>query len=325
MNFISSEQVDLDSFRDTHWDCVFVASGFESRASHLVRSGVISAARKIAFGFSDRATLSRKSNDKVFVSNGFEIVTANGDSSIEIEKQLLSALVIHSAECFRILVDYSCMTREWYAGIINFCRRHVEYKGRVEITFCYSHSEYRKPKKPSPNSHVGPLTGFSSFVLPRCPTALIIGLGNESYRGLGIKEYVDAAETYLFYTDPCLDPRFVNSITGANEELFKQVSSDRIYKYAAHSVQQASASLTSLSSGLADRFRLILAPLGPKPFSLLCLLVALRLEGTEVWRVSSGKLAKAVDKEALGPITALNVVFSSQERSHEFPAVKGFR
>ncbi|MBL9159073.1 MAG: hypothetical protein JNJ70_16455 [Verrucomicrobiales bacterium] len=309
MNFILSEQVDADNISSLDWDLAIVASGFERRGSHLVRKLGISAGKKLAFAFSNRRCHSRDFNDRVFANSGFRLIEEDGDHGERIQDELMQFVKRFKGSDLRILVDYSCMTREWYASIINFFRRLESFNSCVEIFFSYSHAVFRSPSSGSPNSHVGAIDGFSTITLPRLPTALVIGLGNEPNRCLGIKEYIDPAETFLFYTDPCVDPQFRRSIKSANRLLFELTPQDRVYTYPADGIQRASALLTSLTAGLREKYRLILAPLGPKPFSLLCLLVAMRLRDVEVWRITSGQLSDPVDQAAIGQITVLRVVF----------------
>jgi hypothetical protein len=57
----------------------------------------------------------------------------------------------------------------------------------------------------------------------------------------------------------------------------------------------------------------ILASLGPKVFSLNCILISTRFADMEVWRVSSGQNLNVVDRLPIGEPLILQVDFSNEE------------
>ena len=56
------------------------------------------------------------------------------------------------------------------------------------------------------------------------------------------------------------------------------------------------------------------APLGVKPFSLLCLLLAARFGDADVWRVTSGTKAAPQERRPLGPLLVLKTVYGEVVR-----------
>lgn len=60
--------------------------------------------------------------------------------------------------------------------------------------------------------------------------------------------------------------------------------------------------LTLFCDDLLRNYRVILAPCGPKPFTLLSLITAIKLPDIDVWRISSGKAAPTIDKVADGEV-----------------------
>jgi hypothetical protein len=86
---------------------------------------------------------------------------------------------------------------------------------------------------------------------------------------------------------------------------------DRIFKYPLADLQQTGNLLLSLYSGLREDYRVILAPLGTKPFCLLCLLLASRFRDVDVWRVTTGTKAPSLDRKPLGPLLILKADFAT--------------
>ena len=68
--------------------------------------------------------------------------------------------------------------------------------------------------------------------------------------------------------------------------------------------------LASLCGRLSTGSRVILAPLGVKPFSLLCLLLATRFPFLDVWRVSVGPHGDPIDRPPLGPLLLYSAMFA---------------
>jgi len=63
---------------------------------------------------------------------------------------------------------------------------------------------------------------------------------------------------------------------------------------------------------LTQTNRIVLAPCGPKIFSLICLVESIKLENVDVWRISSSKNASNVsDKLADGKITFYKLTFEN--------------
>ena len=204
------------------------------------------------------------------------------------------------------------MTRSWYAGALE-ALGSVQNKKRVECVFSYSPAKFTSPREATPNSLVGPLPGFCGLDVPDKPSALIIGLGYERDRALGLFQYVDPAIAFAFYTDPVLDPQFRDVVKANNTTLLNILPKENIYTHPLSDLQRTGDLLLSLCSALRDDYRIILAPLGVKPFSLICLLLASRFRNIDVWRVSPGTKSPPQEREALGRLLMLKTVFVHEE------------
>jgi len=67
--------------------------------------------------------------------------------------------------------------------------------------------------------------------------------------------------------------------------------------------------LLNLSSAIIQESRIIFAPCGPKPFTLINLIVTLNLNlNSVVWRISQGKNQLPVDRKAIGYISVIELL-----------------
>lgn len=304
-------ELEFENIKAEKYDAVFAASGFEHRATHVAKNLTGTIDRKIVFAFSDRNELSRQENDKGFNELGYQSLAVSGDDAAEVKKTLSEMVRSSDKEKLNLLVDYSCMTRLWYASFLDFFKE--EKRGTVaeiNIYFAYSPAQFTEPPQVIlPNEFMGPVPGFCNLRLPETRTALIIGLGYEPDRSLGLYEFLDPAETYAFYTEPSHDSKFTLAVKENNKELMRRLGDERLFAYPMQDLGTTSNLLTSLSLGLSKNYRVILAPLGPKPFSLLCFLLAIRFPFLDVWRVSPGRNARSCDRFEKDPPVVCKVTF----------------
>ncbi len=298
MEITRANVVPFEELRDRRFTAVLVAAGYEARARHVAtRMGGTEANRRIALAFTDRTEEpERKENDRALLSLGYDAVQADGDDGeapMRIMRELSAA---HPDGRLDFLVDYSSMTRVWYSSII---RQAAALQRDVRVFLAYTPADYHEPPDPdlSFNEWMGPLDGFAHLKLPDRRIALVIGLGYEHGRALALAEYVDAwGDTYAFYTDPGSHPEYVKRVRDGNADLIRRLGPERVIAYPFDDLALTAALLNSTVSSLALGRRVILAPLGPKPFCMLSLILSMRESYVDVWRVSGGKRAPTIPR-----------------------------
>ena len=157
-------------------------------------------------------------------------------------------------------------------------------------------------------SHIGFASGL--------PVALVMGLGYEKQRAEFLQKSVNPHETYCFYADPVHDDRYVEKVYMNNFRLIDSLHKTHVFAYPMRDMDKTDQLLTSLCLDLRMQRRIILAPLGPKPFTLLSMLQAARYPDIEVWRVSAGKMESTYDRIPTGEPLIYRVEFGSEEGYH---------
>jgi hypothetical protein len=311
MKLLSTQQIEWNANPNPSFDLMLAASGYESRAIHVSsRLDLGRVKQRIAFCIEDRPVLAREKNDRFFSAHDFHLTHSSGSDGEAIKNSICQLLRVSRQRHIRILVDITSMTRVWYGSVLRAIREIECECEHVDVLFAYAPSVFSIPQDPAPNAHMGPVTGFSRLKLPDRKNALILGLGYERDRGLGLAEYVEAAETFAFYANPSTDPRFVRYVLENNAQLIRDLGPNRVFTYPFMDYQAAAARVSSLAFGLfSQEFRIILAPLGPKPFVLLCFLLSTRFPDMDVWRVSAGEGGATYDRAPLGPILACRARF----------------
>lgn len=313
MSKILTKQLSINSlFELSYIDAIITSSGYESRATYFAANFQVPCKKKIAFAFNDHTNeTSRLINDKKYCDLGFEIVIQDGDSFEYIQK-FLDDLLNDSKDIYNIVIDYSCMTRVWYAAILNYFSLFQDKYNKVNLYFSYSPAEYTpSPKESVLNKYVGPIEGFSSLSIPQLPTALIIGLGYIPERAFGLAEYLDVSP-YIFYGDETYNSEYYSAVVKNNAELLKSVKNEKFIKYPVNEPFVTENQLLDLCASLIDNFRIIIAPCGPKIFTLISLIVSLKINEIDVWRISAGKYTIPSDKKAKGDFLIYQVQFKKQ-------------
>lgn len=200
-------------------------------------------------------------------------------------------------KCLSIIIDYSSMSRLLYGSFLRSC---YEYEGNTELKICFIYN-VAKPTPPPETQlfHFEPMHGYWRLRLPQNPTALIIGLGYEEGRAYSLKDYFDAEVVNVFRTDRGSSDSYYDLVQKHNERLLQRLSykeSSNIFEYSLDNIDYTHKVLSDLCQELSGQYRVVIAPCGPKPFTLISLLVALRLDNVDVWRVHN--VDKVVKKEA---------------------------
>lgn len=252
----------------------------------------------------------RKSNDLFFKKNRFVFQIEkeyNSKKIVEILKEILNSYGNSNIEIF---IDYSSMPRLWYAEVLNFFKS-IEIIPKISLIFIYSESKFISPsKEPSYNHYVEPIKGFTYLDTPDRPTALIIGLGYEKSRPLGLKEYFDASKVVLFITSKDSNSEFYFEVEKNNRDLIDLVTSKNpndIFYYPTDNIKVLFFEIERLIEVLEKNYRLIIAPCGPKFFTLCSLLVSFRNIEIDVWRVSSGENRIPENKIPTGNLLSLKI------------------
>lgn len=271
-------------------DLFVAATGFEERAAFVSRKVRFRATRRIAIGFAEhRDHPTREANDRYYRDDGFEILELEGaaeDSAVHLFQYLLDDVASESPV---IVIDYSSMTRAWYGSFLR-CLASYNRFSSIRTIFAYTPARFESPPDSyPPNEFVRPVRGFAGFALPEHPSALVLGLGYDPGRALGLYLELDAGIVATFLARPSADSRYERATCKTNADLLHFVPSHLQFEYPLLDFVTGYQRLAGLVHSLSQEAGVVLCPLGPKVFALSCFLVALDQPSVSVWRVSAGQ------------------------------------
>lgn len=282
------KQIDISEIKGETIDLFILGGNHEKRVLTLFDKvkDIIEIKKTIMFRFKDDFTPS---------SGNFELQTIKDCN--EIYSILDRVFEDHIDRSFTLLVDYSCMTKPWYYSIILFLSKRTLKQENIRVMFAYTPSKYSEPLLPKPNSDIAPLPG--KYVIPTDkPKALIVCLGYEQNKAEGIIEHLDPKFCHIFYTKPSLDPLFSKKVEENNKSIIEE-RKKHVSTYAFDDLLSLERSLNALYQTLKTDYSIIIAPLGPKPFALVSMVMAAKYPEIDIWRVGSGYDINEYDREPL--------------------------
>ncbi|HVF59221.1 MAG TPA: hypothetical protein VNJ70_05350 [Thermoanaerobaculia bacterium] len=199
-----------------------------------------------------------------------------------------------------ISVDISSMSRVWYGAIVKELALSTRQADVIVDFYYYPRRVLRAVTDEAPAEFTGPVVGFSSVSTPNRPIALMLGIGQDAQRELGLQELVEPSKTIAFYPD-----RAFGYTLDEGRRLFPNASSKpRPYERVQYRLEDPGfvfSVLESIAHGLAEDWRVLFISVGPKLFSLLGFLLHVRRPSVSVWRISAGTRRVPVDVAAATP------------------------
>ncbi|WP_157209177.1 hypothetical protein [Mariniflexile maritimum] len=295
INSISEKEISLFLFAGNHEKRVFTAY------DKIIKNNTISKSILFVYKDSYKVKHDHSSIEKIKLQNHQEISTI-----------LDQELGVDSKKDLCIIVDYSCMTKSWYYTIILYLRKKELDFNSITVYFIYTPSKFTKPLEPKPNTEIAPLPG--KYIVPTDkPKALIVCLGYEQRKAEGIIEHLDPKEYYIIYSKPALDYKFVKKIEENNSTLLDRTDKKKIITFQLDDMLSLERELTSLYYLLREEYSIIIAPLGPKPFTFISMLMTIKFRDIDIWRVGSGSDINEYTREPIDENTFIisEIVFEN--------------
>jgi hypothetical protein len=239
--------------------------------------------------------LSRGKNEIEFTERGFVKYTVRGNDPKRVQDIVGEVVTVATKSSKSVAFDISSMTRSWHGGIVRQLRT-MEIESELETFFAYVPAMFKEPSdRIVPNEFVEPVDGFASLTAPDLPITLVIGMGYERERALGLQQMLDPNLTILMIPKSGDNDPYYIELMRNNKSILDRTDDNRVFEYELSEPAAVFATLASLVAGLRETSRVVLASLGPKIYGLLCFLLATRFSDVSVWRVSSGSHAKPRD------------------------------
>ncbi len=311
MNLQAIKQINTQYLKETSIDLLLTASGYESRASFLTReilnTDAISEKEVLSFK-TQLDNENHKENDILFEKKLFKRTLSSGSSGRDIISILEKFISSTAKKKITIVIDYSSMTRIWYGAVISYLREAKFPEKELHVIFSYTEAEFTKPPIDETETlNFTPIEGFCNLSIPAKPTALITALGYEKKRAFGLLDYFDAEKVSYFYTN---ENSYTEEVLIRNKEILEICDEESKYPYSLQKILITHLILQDLCKSLSQKYRIILAPCGPKPFTLISFITASENESVDLWRISAGDNdSNFIDRKPTGIFIILELIY----------------
>jgi len=189
------------------------------------------------------------------------------------------------------------MTSILYAAVLKYFKEHNANK-EVNIYFAYTHAKFTRAIKSNPLFFNHPIPLFDPLQTTNKRIALLIGLGYEEDKALGLYEYFqnDSEDMYVFITN---NNEFYGEVIKSNSHILSITNKQNIINYDLENISPLINTLDSLVNFLVNtNYRVVIAPIGPKVFNLIALIINLYHNEVTTYRLSDGNKGIPIDKVA---------------------------
>lgn len=269
--------------------------------------------------FPDRQVLSFHENYDFMIKNKVDIREINDASTYNfIYQKLHDLLNQNNNRTIQIGFDFSSCSRLWISELLRALAT-VPAKRNFEVDWFYSAASFSEPLRSiTPILKSQPLSNFFAG-LPgdaNTPLTLIIGMGFEFDKALGVSELLEPFRVYAFlpHGDGSIanDNKYSQEINRAYKSFEDVVGEKRVFDFNVYNPLALFAELESVSFGSLRDSRLIIAPFGPKTFTVGALFTALRHWGQlGIWHMTGGFLETPIDRKPNGKIISFRTLFQS--------------
>jgi hypothetical protein len=309
---IAVSDIEIANVAATAYDLALFACGYESRCVHAPQKlDSVRIGTAVVLGFDKgKEDPVRVENDKYFElewigKRGATYMYADSDDDVAVYQSLRG---LTSGRPIRILIDYSSMSRVWYAAVLNWARFRAS-GSIVEIDFVYSPGIYGEPESSVSIDKLRIVRGCEGGTTRLGPCVIVLGLG---FYGLTTQFLLDQFQpdlVYAYYASPGAATSYPEKILKDNAELI--AASSLTLALPLGSVETTARYLEELVTPHRATSEITLIPMGPKPHVLAAILVGMRLREVACLRVSTHR-KRAEKVSATGMLVATRVVVSSQ-------------
>ncbi len=320
MELVHNYQVAPGELSTERIDCFITASGYQKRCTYLAESLPLQNAEKLVITFDENhKSALRSAHEMVFEKLGFNSVRALPHDAGKIEEFLRKICNTRSGGSLNILIDYSCMSKVWYAFIIDFLIRNEFNTERINMFLSYTPKKNNALPVKSKWKSLEPILPYFSRNKKGKPVSLVTGLNSNLEPTLSLIREIRPATIFAFVPAFAHDTEYYNKLLAFNKSFLDKVQPEKIIKYPAHRPDQISSMLTSVCLDQRLDNDVILVPQGPKTFALAAILLSIRYPDIMIMELKS-TAGHHDDDEGIpaGEPVIMKSVFCSEEEADDY-------
>ncbi|MBN57552.1 hypothetical protein [Thalassolituus sp. UBA3500] len=286
---------------ESGYDLAIFGLGYESRSIFAKAKGV-DADRSISIGYKTNTdVLSYQSNKIFFENHGCDVFELHDDEIFELVQSKLSEVCKSNIDGASIYFDITVFTRSRIASVLGCLLNSRSLLANITIDYVPSRF-VDPPIGITPVKNVCAINERYDGVLGDLnkPVALILPLGYEKSKALGLVNYIDAGRNFVFLPKSS-EEKFFDEVLNNNSEILVDTDSTDIFHYDVADPYSFYVDLKTLVLNSLSIYRPLLVPLGPKIACAISVIIGEELyPDVPVWKVSSNHSEKPVERAAVG-------------------------
>jgi hypothetical protein len=282
--------IDINKVENTLFDIGIFASGFESRSSFLARRLKPEMVRhKVVLGFEEsQEEQSRKINDAFYRDNYCDIFLISSQEEKKLYSKLLEIFEkVSDIKKLSILIDYTSMSRLWYAGILNFLRFQTNKEINVFLNYSlgkYDDNNFLDYSYSSINSlpsHEGSLSSNNK-------TLLVLAIGFSPYLIKSVIEEIEPNKIIGILPIPNIKSDYEKKSRLIKDDILTK-DIDDWFRCPIDNLETIFTTYAEITNNNINNMDIIFLSLGPKIFTIASLLVSQRFEQVTCLYLKSAK------------------------------------
>lgn len=312
MRLSSIKDREFTDISNSHYDLAIFASGYESRcrrvSAQLPNSNI---ARTLVLGFEFVGNDELRQHSDEHFRGKWGIAPHILNSSDEMAIYSLLNNELRNISPHYILIDYSSMSRSWYAAILNWLRFN-DFSHDVFVDLVYSSGAYSNDFSPIAVESILPLPGCEGSSGTITKSIAVFGLGFEGMAPLCVLDKLQPDEIFTYLASPAADDTYPRIAREKNKELIDLARETLGLPIASVAITFSKlAEVISPYLGSAD---ITFVPMGPKPHVLAAILLAIRFDQVTCLHVN-GTNKEPVDVITTGDVIGTRLHFKPESIS----------
>lgn len=314
MSIIQVHDLDFESVREENYNISLFASGYESRCVHVpMMLEKTQIDNPLIFGFKEQSISGdRVKNDQYYLDkwNKKPILLSSDDDKLIYD--YLHEFGHSPHESIHMIVDYSSMSRLWYAAVLNWTR-FAESGKKIIIDFVYSMGRYDEEKQPMVIKSMVSMPGCEGRAYRLRESIAVFGLGFHGLAALCVLDHLEADTVYAFYASPGSSSEYVEKTLKINNALISNYNTKNVFKMPLSSLETCYRYLAEIIAPHRPDGEITLVPMGPKPHVLASILIAMRFPEVACLRVSG--TPEPINVKATGEIVATRIIVHAKKQN----------
>lgn len=278
MNNLYVEDISNGELASTVYDIVFFSSGYEERCLEVpsMISNQQSKHTVILEYNEHKEDDTRKDVDAFYRQYwpGARRVEKSHSDASEIYNEIVMALEKKTSDVnFKVLVDYTSMSRVWYSSIINILLNHIEQK--VCVDFTYTNGYYQDVNLNVELGSLKVIPGCEGSALTKKNTAAIFMLGFDKNGPHRLFNTINPNKSYGIIASPAASNEYVGRCLEENRLFIEHHlgGEKNVLRLPINSLSICYEQLLQVIYPLLEDYNVTIVPFGPKPHilaSILC-------------------------------------------------------